>query len=180
MRSKGSALFSTRCGDRAAMAARLGVSQSTISLWRSGQRKPTEAKRIEIEAVTGVPAGAWEEQAETTERAPATTTGEITSLGGARDETLRLATQLRDVGQRLLEDAGDPSFDPRERAGIVRAAAPTVQALSKLCGSMLEITEAQLIKAPAMALVLERIAIALAAYPDAARAVADALEGIGE
>lgn len=165
-------------GTPAELAARFNVSQASISNWRGGQRTPIEAKQIEIEEALGIPREWWREPP------PAPPPGEpfapvvVGSLAVAREETLKLAGELLNAARQLAGKANDPALDVREQAGVLRALTPTIQALSKLSGSMLELSEAQVVKSPAFASVLERMVAALEPYPEAMRTLIDALESV--
>lgn len=166
--------------DKRAISAELNVSVGTVELWRSGARRPTEDKQERMaEPPFNVPKAWWSEQA-----LQAVTLGEVrdrtavpqaSSIESGRAVHLEQVNSMLAVCHQALSDAEDPSLDPRERAGIMRAAAPTAQLLSKLLGQV-DLTELQIVRAPAFQQVVERIATALAPWPEALRAMVDELE----
>src|SRR5687768_4712671 len=106
MRTKGSVEFSKRAPSPAQVAEEQGVTEATVSLWKSGQRKPVEVKRIALEEDYGVLRHWWDEPPDAPAGRAAVEVPElspVTSLAEAQRETIKLANTLLKIVHQFAE-----------------------------------------------------------------------------
>ena len=80
---------------------------------------------------------------------------------------------------RLLVDLESDNITPYERTKVGRHATQMLGEIGKLTGETQEISEERLLRLPAWRRIQETILLALRPWPEAARAVGKALEGLG-
>ena len=83
------------------------------------------------------------------------------------------------VDKLLLELDTDPDSTPRERSKVMHSAAQTLGLIGRITGESQDLPEAKLLKLPALRRVQDRIVEALSPWPDALRAVGEALQEMG-
>jgi len=155
-------------------ATTLGVTSAAVSRWLSGGAKPTTNLRQQIHQLGGPHPQLWDQVAGTPtprkrrkKKAPAKATpaAVVTEadhwLEHLRELRVRLSTAQLDVDKelRLLANVGK-----------------IFQTLGKLTGVGLTVSVRQIIDSPNWRLLETKILDALAPWPDALRAVADALD----
>lgn len=165
--SEGHRLLCGLAASGSEIARAVGVSRQSASSWRAGLTAPDHPKRAILESIYGVPARAWEERPEGAADASAPNVAEMPDAAMPHD-----VAGLR----RLAEDARRARSD----GNLTDAAQARWSEIERKARSELsrryDLTEAEICQLPAMRSIAERVALALAAYPEAARAVADALD----
>jgi hypothetical protein len=89
-----------------------------------------------------------------------------------RDEAAELVARVRELRDSV---AADTTSTPLEKAKVIGAATATLAQLGKLTGELGSISEAKIIASPGFRRIQAAIVDALEAYPEALRAVAQAL-----
>lgn len=168
-RSRGAVALARVGKTKTQIAAELGVSVVTAHYWLTGRKRPDKARRKLIEQRYGVTPSLWDEyppQSEAPKSAP--------SLPG-RDPVARLdamARQLMDQIQVQLDLTDDDrSMTPLEMAGAMKAVTPILTHLARLRGEY-DVSK-KIFSTSTWRRVEEELAVALEAFPDAARAVAE-------
>jgi transcriptional regulator with XRE-family HTH domain len=178
MRTRGSYELSQAGGDPAVIARKLGVGVSTISLWRSGDRTPSDANRVGLRHLLGIPDDAWDQDMpEVMARpVPPHTGPEIVDLASARVSVVAEAVrQMAIIRQTVDAVASDPMSSPYEIARVMASTSKSLAVLGKLTGSTLELSPTQVRNTPAWQRLEEVLAQALRDWPDALHAVREAL-----
>ena len=162
-------------GGEAEIAARVGCGAAVVGHWRRGRRVPGEAHRRKLELLFGIPARAWDV-------AP----GALPAPGPAAAPPGDPAAPLDDAGTLEIAKAQiDAILKELEKADTLTdgAAAKLRDTLAKLLAlrARLErdrdLQEDRLVREhPEWARTKARILDALRPFPEAARAVAEALE----
>lgn len=157
------------------IAKRIGVSRNTVHEWRRGTKSPGPEMRDALALELGIPAQAWGRAPVDRPASPPSPSPAVTSTPrpGERPST------LDDVLQLLAELDADASADgvlPSDRARI-RDTKTKALALKARIEAQDALFEAQAItKHPAWRRIRTTIVESLRPYPDAARAVATALQ----
>lgn len=174
-RTKGAVEFSKLCGKIASAAAKLSVSQPTISLWRSGKRVPHERHQLEIEEKFGIPRALWTELPDEPDRGPVAeepaTIADARAL--ARDD---LAMAQRLTRQALRDAENEP--DLQRQAAIITKLTSSLQAQQRMAGTSRELDPKQILASPAWDEVENAMVAALRPWPDAMVAVKAALDDL--
>lgn len=161
-------------GSLSAIAAVIGsTSAQSVFDWRSGAKQPSAPARARMYAALGIPVQAWQQRAKETEDDGAAAEPEPDPvIGSALEECLQLlATIKRDRVQRNLL--------PAERVKLTDAEARLLKLRAEL-EARAELSEDRYVREhPAWLRARNLISAALKPYPEAARAVADALEASG-
>lgn len=169
LRSEGQRMLLHVSGSLLAIAKAIGVkSPQTVLYWRNGRSIPSPELRAQMQVTLGIPIQAWTsrpagDRAET----PEAMLEELpqTSL----EECLELLQVIR-------RDRHQPNLLPGERTKLVDAEARILKLRADL-EMRAELSEDRYVREhPAFLRVRNEIARVLVAYPEAARAVADALE----
>lgn len=167
-------------GSPAILAERYGVSQSTISSWRSGRRSPGHDARRAIHADGGPEPGAWDEPlpARPLPLPQAPTEEPGASPEGTRDLADRLYAYALRLQAELERTTDDTILADRVR--LLEKLAATTSRLGQLTGAAI-VNERQILDSPAFARVESAILGALRSLgaeegASALRAVADALD----
>ena len=84
----------------------------------------------------------------------------------------------RYIHGRLRALEADPDLSEGDRARVLASLSTALGRVSKLTGEGLDLKPAQIVRTPAFKAVVEDLTAALAPYPDAMLAVAEALEAI--
>jgi transcriptional regulator with XRE-family HTH domain len=93
VRSEGSRLLGALNMTQRQIAARIGVSLSTVCAWISGQRIPNEAHRRGLRAAFGIPLTAWPDELATVREVI------VRRLVAAAPEVLReIVAELEELG----------------------------------------------------------------------------------
>lgn len=164
-------------------------SPMTIQAWRWGTRRPHPQQRAQLYAAFGIPPAAWDLRAGETVEAPAPPAHSAlapapTAPPPARDEPPPAAstTSLQDV-LRLLDnirrDREQPGILPSEKTRLASAEGQVLRLRAQL-ESAAELSEDRYVREhPAWLRLKSVIASVLKDHPEAARAVATALERLG-
>lgn len=169
------ALALRKSGKTQSEIARLcGVSRQTVSRWWNGDKLPAPEQRARLEVLGLALAEQWIQGGASRKAAvrpvpvedgPALPPGQLNTRG----ELVAQATRLRALlSQDLTASAA---------IQVERALSQTLGAVARLDG--VQITETTIVRHPAHRRVMAVIFSALEPYPDAARAVADALKAAG-
>ena len=165
----------------------MGATRQTVHCWRSGTKVPARPMRETLEREFGIPAASWERTpvdrpaprpAKADRPAPARTSAAPLAAPrpAGRPSTLDEVTQLL---EELDEDASDDGIMPSELARI-RDTKTKALALKARIESQDALFEAQaVVKHPAWRRIRGAMLDALRPFPDAARAVAEALQEAG-
>lgn len=168
LRSEGQRMLLHVSGSLLAIGQAVGVkSPQTVLKWRNGVSVPGPEVRAQMQVALGIPIQAWlrrptEQQADEpqTEEQP---------VQSSLDECLDLLTVIR-------KDRNTPNLLPGERSKLVDAEARILKLRSDL-ELRAELSEDRYVREhPAWLRIRNELARVLAPFPDAARAVADALE----
>ncbi len=158
------------------VAERIGVPRQMVHAWRTGQKVPSPEMRAALEREVSIPSAAWE-RAPVDRPAPTQALAARAASGPAREGM----TTHEDV-TRLLEDlARDAATDGILLSDLVRIRGERVKALSLKARIErdLALQEEAILGGPVWIGMRERIVAALRPFPDAARAVAEALREMG-
>jgi|ERR1041384_2475166 hypothetical protein len=153
-------------------AAKLGCSPRIVSGWRSGQKIPNERSRATIERAYGIARALWDKApsgAPASGSAPPPPTSDTAARESAE---ARLRAQLT----RLKEQRADPALTERGRLELEKLELAASRALARAEG--LELSERKILSSVAWRRVRDRVVVALEPYPEAMRAVANALDAL--
>jgi transcriptional regulator with XRE-family HTH domain len=174
-RSEGSRRLLSLGKSQEEIAAEIRVEQSTVSRWCAGDKRPGPNARARIAKAFGIPGDAWDRPP----RPPVPPKDEK-----AADVDVSVRQRARDLARdldRLREAAwNDPDATTLERAKILNSAAVGLKLLGTMTGELLEVNEARVLKLPGFRRIDEAITRALTPWPDAMRAVGEALKRLGE
>lgn len=159
-------------GSLVAIAKAIGVkSPQTVLYWRNGRSIPSPELRAQMQVALGIPIQAWSTRPQ----------------GGADDSPQAAAEALEALPQTSLEeclellsvirrDRHQPNLLPGERTKLVDAEARILKLRADL-ETRQELSEDRYVREhPAWLRVRNEVSRVLATFPEAARAVADALE----
>lgn len=157
-------------GSLVAIAKAIGVkSPQTVLHWRNGRSIPSPELRAQMQVVLGIPIQAWTKRPGGAEGEATSSPGEEVAPGTSLQECLELLAAIR-------KDRHQPNLLPGERSKLIDAEARILKLRSDL-EMRAELSEDRYVREhPAWLRLRNVIADALDPYPDAARAVADALE----
>lgn len=166
-----------------AIAKRAGVSVGLAAQWRTGEKLPPEAKRKKLESLFGIPAKSWDRRPES--EAPTAAAEETSSSTAAA-----AAVVLPPDGSDTLELTNLALASIRAtlaRGNLSEAAsARTQDSLTKLLSLRArlerdqELLDDRIVRDhPQWARIKEAIRNAVEPFPDAARAIHEALEKLG-
>lgn len=178
MRSRGTFELARAGGNLSRIAHACGVSESTVSLWRSGLRTPSEVNRELLRDLLGIALEAWDEEAPEGERRPVppVTSAPVTDLASAHAAIVaEAARQLAIIQQAVDAIASDPLGSPQEVIRATSNAAKGLAMLGKLTGATLDLSPNQLLASPAWRQLEHAIVEALEPWPEALLAVSEAL-----
>jgi hypothetical protein len=154
-------------------ATLLGVTSAAVSRWRSGTAKPAQHLRLEIQKHGGPDPQLWDQIPGT--KAPKkrrkVKVVKATPAAVSAEADLWLA-QLADLRVRIPLAALDVEKETR----LLASASKTFQVLGKAAGVGINVTSRAILDSPNWRLLEIKILDALAPWPDALRAVADALD----
>lgn len=174
IRTEGQRMLLMVTGSLQAIAREISpkCSPQSVNEWRHGICKPSAAFRPLIDAAFGIPVIAWS-QRPSDEAAPPPSEDDEDEAG---------ATSLEDV-QRLIKqvrrDRKLPNMLPSERVKLVTAEAGLLKLKADL-EARAELSEDRYVREhPAWIRARNVLSATLKQYPEAARAVADALERLG-
>lgn len=181
-KSRGAVLLA-QVGDSQAIASASGWPVGTIASYLSGQRRPGPSRQAEIARLWPlVTPESWDEPAVDSAVAgtgpglpPAEPDGDVPPTGQAVNELARrLAIQARREVAAL--EATAAHADPLMFSKRIDSAAALVLKLSKLTGG--QITERQILDSPRFRVIEDTIIRTLTPWPDALRAVGEALKDL--
>lgn len=173
IRSEGQRMLLQVTGSLQAIAREISptCSAQSVNEWRHGQRKPSAAFRPLIFAAFGIPVDAWVKRP-LTESVPLDAESDDEPSGTTLDDVQRLIAQVR-------KDRKMPNMLPSERVKLVSAEAGLLKLKADL-EARAELSEDRYVREhPAWLRARNVISATLKQYPEAARAVADALERLG-
>lgn len=170
LRSEGQRMLLHVSGSLLAIGKAVGVkSPQTVLKWRNGASVPGPEVRAQMQVALGIPIQAWL-------RRPAEVQADEPQVDevlpqSSLDECMELLVVIR-------RDRNQPNLLPGERSKLVDAEARILKLRSDL-ELRAELSEDRYVREhPAWLRIRNELARALVPFPDAARAVADALERI--
>jgi len=168
LRSEGQRMLLHVSGSLLAIGQAVGVkSPQTVLKWRNGVSVPGPEVRAQMQVALGIPIQAWLRRP-TEDKADEAQLDEL-PVQSSLDECLDLLLVIR-------RDRNQPNLLPGERSKLVDAEARILKLRSDL-ELRAELSEDRYVREhPAWLRVRNELARVLAPFPDAARAVADALE----
>jgi hypothetical protein len=161
----------------------LKVTRSAVAHWCRGARKPTDEQRVALKKEWGIPLRSWEIYGAIEEKP----NGE--SKPPRRREappeffamtTAQTAERLRRNAQQLLFDGEDPDVPAAERRRLLEGAATLLEKVGKLTGESQAITASKVYRSPVWQRIQAAIEKALEPFPQAMRAVGEALAELGQ
>lgn len=187
LRSRGSVAIAACGKPQTVIASEMGVSKVTVHHWTSGQKKPSVDARARAKKLYGIDPAWWDEKP-IKKKAKAAT-----------DVVANVPSLMRDGDGENAEAAGGPFFMARslqreaqaqldelttagsewtagERVRVMQGLAQTINVLSKLTGDY-ELGR-RLTSLPLWKQIEQAIYGALKAHPEAAKAVASALDAL--
>lgn len=163
------------------IAERLGSKgHTTVLRWMDGSRRPGKPARAKLLAEFKIPLDAWDKPAGGAKKPPKTK-APAPERPAAPTETATVRSRALKLGRMvdgLLAEVADDST-PAERAKVLDQAARTLAVLGKLTGESGDVTIPTILASPHWRRLEDTIIAALEPWPDAARAVADAIVAIG-
>lgn len=170
-RSEGAVLLARVGSTQEEIAAATGIHRVRIAQYKSGQRMPGPVNRKKFKKHYGIPEASWDKSPK---GEPATPSLHTSTNGGS---VLARAERLQNMVDELLDKLNnDAKTTPLEKAKVMASTAGTITLLGKLTGESREISEARIIRLPAFRRVVDRMKEALRPWPEAARAVGEALK----
>lgn len=171
-KTEGQRLLRAEPGSLASIAKAVGCGRTIASAWRNGEKLPSDALRRRLRDVYGIPERAWDVVPGGLDAPPprAEEDDEVEDL-----DTLALAVaDLREVRRELRR--GDLTQAQRAK---LRDSSQKLLALKYRLERDRELVEDRVVRGhPAWARIKDVMAAALEPYPDAAVAVAEALEEV--
>lgn len=187
-RSRGSQALASCGKPQTIVATEMEVSKVTVHHWVSGQKKPSSAKRDAAKKLYGIDPTWWDEKptkrkAATAPSSPSPEPSKVPASGdGANAEAaggaFEMARSLQREAQAQLDELKTvgTEWTAGERVRVMQGLAQTINVLSKLTGDY-ELGR-RLTSLPIWKQIEQAIYSALKQHPDAAKAVANALEAI--
>jgi transcriptional regulator with XRE-family HTH domain len=172
VKSKGSKEFSALGSTGVDLAKQLGCAVATVSRWKTGEATPEKGYRLKIYKLGGPEPDAWdvlETDAKPSRRKKRTTKATPTTVAEEADLWLHAVQDLRDELPKLVKDIAG-------RARLMREAAGTLNVLGRLTGIGLTVSARQILDSPNFRIIEGKIIAALEPWPDALRAVAEAID----
>lgn len=162
------------------IAAALGVGQNTVCQWQNGDRLPMAKHRIAIERHFKIDRALWERPFVSSVRTPAApsapSNGSTPRASTAFDLADLIAKEVRD----LVTPCDEKGYTARERVASLKAAAGLLRELAEYTGERFEIEERKVLRSPAWKRIQGAVTTALAPFPEAAKAVGEALLALDE
>ncbi len=149
------------------IARETGLAPVLVRQLLTGHKTPTAAQRKTLQTVyAAIRASSWDEIAPVfTPEAP----NVQAVVGGLVGEYLETARNMLDQIKH------DPVATPEYKTKLMRGCLTAISGAAKLSGESGEISEAKILKSPAWARIRAAMFDALIAWPEATRAVSDAL-----
>ncbi len=170
-RSRGAVLLTETGRTTEEIGARVGVSDTLVSFWLTGKRKPTPARKKQLEAEFGIPVKAWDQ-------APAKS--KVVALVAANGHV----PTTREFAELLLRDSwaeiqASGGLAPRERQAVREKAAAVVERVGKITGEHSNISERKIMRTPAWQRVRSVIDRVLEGHPEIERQLGEELAKLG-
>lgn len=170
LRSEGQRMLLHVSGSLLAIAKAIGVkSPQTVLYWRNGRSIPSPEVRAQMQVALGIPIQAWTSR-------PAGDRAESPELSPSDDLPQTSLEECLELLQVIRRDRHQPNLLPGERTKLVDAEARILKLRADL-EMRAELSEDRYVREhPGWLRVRNEISRVLLAYPEAARAVAEALE----
>lgn len=161
-----------------------GSSLASVNNWISGNKKPGAAFRVKLLELFKIDITAWDSVASppkvkaAPDAAPPVnfTVPPVETDGDAQSMARELQTLAKQALRRLQVPAeGEERLTQLEAGKVMSTLATTLERLSKVTGEH-EITQRRIMKLPFFLRIKNVLGQALKTFPDAARAVAEAME----
>jgi hypothetical protein len=154
-------------------SAMLGASRAAVGAWATGSKTPNAEMRAKLEKVVCIPPSDWDIPAPKPGAAKSEGDTQVSAVApNASAKTVAVA-HLADIRARHTA-AKDSGASIRELALLDNALSKAVATYGRLSGE-LELTEAQVLRAPAFQRCMNTIMGVLADYPDIATKLSEAL-----
>jgi hypothetical protein len=163
------------------IVAETGASKTIASYWRSAERKPLSDKRDLLFELYAIPRDSWDQEIDGTEAPSDEESSERPSLSavnvGPRATAVdQLQAHVDRIEARLKQAEAD-KVGLRDWAAIASARTRALEVLARVNGDLSPSDEDKIARSASWKRIQSAIAEALRPYPDAARALAEALEG---
>lgn len=167
------------------IAKRAGVSAGLAAQWRTGEKLPAEAKRKKLESLFGIPAKSWDRRPTTSSSTTPAPDASAAADASAIEAAMRAGTDLDTLELTNLALASIRATLARGNLSEA-ASARTQDSLTKLLSLRArlerdqELLDDRIVRDhPQWARIKEAIRNAVEPFPDAARAIHEALEKLG-
>lgn len=172
-RSKGAILLARIGVTQEEMAAETGIHQTRISNYLTGIRKPGPGRRRLFLRRYKVPIESWDEapdaKATLARTSPSPAPPPVVDV---QARALRLQSMVDETLDRVMRNK---KTTPLERTKVLASAATTIAVIGKLTGDAQQISEQRIARLPAWRRIKDEMMRALTPWPDAMRAVGEAL-----
>ena len=174
-RSKGAVLLSRTGLTASEIAVELDVGETIVKYWRLGEKVPPLDKRRSLSKAYAIPVEAWDEPASLAAVSPMPIMGDKVTEA----DIDRAAVQLFGVALYLTEKVRSCE-SVGDMAKVAAGANAYLEKSARMAGISLDVSEAKLLRTPAWRRVHRAIFEALRPFPEAARAVGEAILTIGQ
>lgn len=169
VRSEGQRLLTAIRESTAQVGARAGTSKNTVSCWRTGTKRPSEAARAKLHEVYGISPTAWDRAA----GAPVPPVALPTPPSLPGKATIDLVNELV---TRWMKVSSDPQIPLSMQAKVSDGPlAKYLQIKSRLEREAEFLEDKIVLEHPSYRRIVKAMVAALKPYPDAMRAVRDAI-----
>lgn len=168
LRSEGQRMLLHVSGSLKAIGNAIDVkSPQTVLRWRNGDKMPNTEARARMQVVFGIPIQAWSKR-------PAGS--ELDAADDYEERLPQTSEHLEELLHTIRRDRSQPNLLMSEKTKLINSEAGMLKLRADL-QARAELSEDRYVREhPAWLRVRNEIARVLAAFPEAARAVADALE----
>lgn len=170
-----------------AIADIIGVSKGAVSRWRRGDLVPSPKNRIQLQKKCGIPIELWDEPwDEPPPILPISGSPEVGGADPAPDEQEQATSSGSETERSLREQlarlrairARDPDMTTASLLRLEASETKLIQLLAQATGESDVVSESRIMRSQAWRRIRDTITDALAPYPEASMAVADALAGL--
>lgn len=177
-RTEGAFQLARLVSNQAAFAKELGVEQSTVSRWISGEKIPSVEYRAILSRELGIAERDWEEHSKkptVSEVAP------IPIVHRSKRRPIReIAADVEACAEALIRDMAkvDHLSTPAEKVKVLIGVSQALMYLGKISGETSQMTEAAILKTPQFRRAMGSIIDAITPWPDAMKAMVDRISEI--
>lgn len=175
-RSHGAVLLARTGRTQEDVATICDVSRSLASHWISGRRKPSPENRAILDRELKIAPHTFDEAPPALEKPKRRGKAPPAEAVAAISVRAR-ATALDQMVHQLMADVA--KGEPALRARVAQSAARTLEILGKITGETREMPEERVLRLPAWRKIQDRLVEVLSPFPEALRAVGEALVELG-